>query len=63
MVDCPYCDELRMRIGDLEARLKAADERAAKATELMIQGEALRGKIMLGAILGTFPPKKPEAAA
>lgn len=63
MVGCADCDDLRMRVRDLEARLKAADERAAQATDLMVKGEALRGQIMLGAILGTFPPKKPEAAA
>jgi len=63
MGDCADCDELRMRIRDLEASLKEANDRAAKATDLMVKGEALRGKIMLGAILGTFPPKKPEAVA
>jgi hypothetical protein len=41
----------------LELELKAERKRNSDNVDLLMKGESLRQQIMLGAILGTFPPK------
>jgi hypothetical protein len=48
---CQDCEELLMELEYTRKQLKEAREIAARATDLMMKGEALREKMMLQAIL------------
>jgi hypothetical protein len=47
---------LRKLVFQLEQELQEERDRAFQSVELLMQGEALRQRIMLDAILGKFPP-------
>ena len=52
---------LRKLVFQLEQELQEERDRAFQSVELLTQGEALRQRIMLDAILGKFPPKEVAA--
>lgn len=62
MMYCPNCEFLLAELKRVEKERDEAKESANRATDLMMKGEALRGKMMLEAILGDFPPKKEKKA-
>jgi hypothetical protein len=49
---CHRCADLENALYQALQERDEARDRAAKATELMMKGEALRDKMMLGSILG-----------
>jgi hypothetical protein len=59
---CDNCQELKMALSLALSELEKAREQAAKATELMMKGEALRDRMMLGSILnGGFDTDEKKA--
>lgn len=52
MNNCENCRQLEKELAYALAERDEARQRAATATDLMMKGEALRDKQMLGAILG-----------
>jgi hypothetical protein len=62
MIDCPNCWELRKMLEHALRERDEARDRAGVATDLMMKGEALRDRMMLGSILGgAFDTDKKKA--
>lgn len=50
-MDCERCQRLEAELAETRLRLDEANARAARATDLMMKGEQLRDRMMLGSIL------------
>ncbi len=61
---CPNCKALEQELSEALLQLDEAKEAAARATDLMMAGEALRDRMLFESILGTFtsPAKGTEGA-
>jgi F0F1-type ATP synthase membrane subunit b/b' len=53
---CENCEQLEKELAEALRQRDEAREQANRATDLMMKGEALRGRMMLQAIVGEFPP-------
>lgn len=59
MIDCPNCEKLWKMLDQARAERDEARKQSAAATDLMMKGESLRHKAMIGAILnGAFDTEK-----
>jgi len=57
MWSCPNCEALAAELDRVTKERDQERESWAKATDLMMKGEALRDRMMFMAITGKFPPK------
>lgn len=59
-MDCERCMNLEAELAETRRQLDEANARAARATDLMMKGEQLRDRMMLGSILagGNVEEKK-----
>ena len=53
---CPNCEALVAELDAVRAERDLAREQAAKATDLMMKGEAVRQNLLLKAITGELLP-------
>lgn len=59
---CDRCAELKDALYKALMELEDARKRAATATDLMVKGEALRNREMMGSILGGYSTDQKKAS-